>query len=107
VDAATRNFTVRKVGATPEAGKSFELWLISDKLPKPRSLGVIGAGDFTARPVLSSYDTDLVNNATYAVTVEQAGGSPDGNPHSTPVYTGKLIETVPAAAGAAAPSPAR
>jgi anti-sigma-K factor RskA len=107
VDAATRNFTVRKVGATPEAGKSFELWLISDKLPKPRSLGVIGAGDFTARPVLSSYDTDLVNNATYAVTVEQAGGSPDGNPHSTPVYTGKLIETVPAAARAPAPSPAR
>jgi anti-sigma-K factor RskA len=107
VDAATRNFTVRKVGATPEAGKSFELWLISDKLPKPRSLGVIGAGDFTARPVLSSYDTDLVNNATYAVTVEQAGGSPDGNPHSTPVYTGKLIETVPAAARAPGPSPAR
>jgi hypothetical protein len=31
------------------------------------------------------------------VTVEQAGGSPDGKPHSTPVYTGKLIETVPAA----------
>src|ERR1700682_3801223 len=101
VDAATRNFTVRKVGATPEAGKSFELWLISDKLPKPRSLGVIGAGDFTARPVLSSYDTDLVNNATYAVTVEQAGGSPDGNPHSTPVYAGKLVETVPPAAPAA------
>ena len=54
VDGATRNFTVRKVGATPEAGKSFELWLISDKLPRPRSLGVIGAGDFTARPVLGS-----------------------------------------------------
>jgi anti-sigma-K factor RskA len=107
VDAATKNFTVRKVGAQPEAGKSFELWLISDKLPKPRSLGVIGNGDFTARPVLSSYDTDLVNNATYAVTLEQAGGSPDGNPHSAPVYTGKLIETVPPAARAPAPSPAR
>jgi anti-sigma-K factor RskA len=98
VDAATRNFTVRKVGSdTAEAGKSFELWLISDRLPQPRSLGVIGAGDFTARPVLSSYDADTINAATYAVTVEQAGGSPDGKPHSTPIYTGKLIETVPAA----------
>jgi anti-sigma-K factor RskA len=97
VDAATRNFTVRKVGSdTAEAGKSFELWLISDRLPQPRSLGVIGAGDFTARPVLSSYDADTINAATYAVTVEQAGGSPDGKPHSTPIYTGKLIETVPA-----------
>ena len=98
VDAATRNFTIRKVGAQPEPGKSFELWLISDKLPKPRSLGVIGNGDFTARPVLSGYDADLVNNATFAVTIEQAGGSPDGNPHSAPVYAGKLVETVPPAA---------
>jgi anti-sigma-K factor RskA len=95
VDEASRNFTVRKVGASAESGSSFELWLISDKLPKPRSLGVIGASDFTSRPALSSYDPDLVKGATYAVTVEQAGGSPDGNPHSAPIYAGKLIETVP------------
>jgi anti-sigma-K factor RskA len=105
VDAATKNFTVRKVGAAAEPGKSFELWLISDKLQRPRSLGVIGGADFTARPVLSSYDTDTINTATYAVTVEQAGGSPDGNPHSAPVFTGKLIEAVPPAAPT--PSPAR
>ncbi len=100
VDGATRNFTVRRVGAPPEPGKSFELWLISDKLPRPRSLGVIGGGDFTARPVLAAYDTDIVKDATYAVTIEQDGGSPDGNPHSAPVYAGKLIETVPEAAPA-------
>jgi anti-sigma-K factor RskA len=99
VDGATKNFTVRKVGATAaDPGKSFELWLISDKLPQPRSLGVIGGGDFTARPVLASYDTNTVNNATYAVTVEQAGGSPDGKPTLPPVFSGKLIESVPAAA---------
>src|SRR6266478_5080530 len=97
VDAATRNFTVRKVGASAEPGKSFELWLISDKLQRPRSLGVIGNSDFTARAVLASYDNDVINNATYAVTVEQAGGSPDGVPHAAPVFTGKLIETVPPA----------
>jgi anti-sigma-K factor RskA len=96
VDGATKNFTVRKVGAQPEPGKSFELWLISDRLPRPRSLGVIGAGDFTARPVLAAFDADVINAATYAVTLEQPGGSPDGNPHSAPVYAGKLVETVPA-----------
>ena len=95
IDGATKNFTVRKVGATPEPGKSFELWLISDKLPRPRSLGVIGASDFTARQLLASYDSEVVNGATYAVTVEQAGGSPDGRPTSSPVFSGKLIETVP------------
>jgi anti-sigma-K factor RskA len=104
VDGATRNFTVRKVGAAAEPGKSFELWLISDKLPRPRSLGVIGGGDFTARAALASYDTDIVNAATYAVTVEQAGGSPDGNPHSAPVFTGKLVEAVPPAPPPRAPA---
>jgi len=98
VDAATKNFTVRKVGADAEPGKSFELWLISDRLPQPRSLGVIGGSDFTARPVLADFDAGTINAATFAVTVEQAGGSPDGRPHSTPIYTGKLIETVPAGA---------
>jgi anti-sigma-K factor RskA len=98
VDGATKNFTVRKVGAPPvEAGKSYELWLISDKLGgRPRSLGVIGANDFTARTVLTGFDSDVINGGVYAVTVEQGGGSPDGAPHATPVFAGKLIETVPA-----------
>jgi anti-sigma-K factor RskA len=96
VDAATKNFTVRRVGSGAEPGKSFELWLISDKLPQPRSLGVIGGSDFTARPVLAGYDAGTINAATFAVTVEQAGGSPTGQPTSAPIYTGKLIETVPA-----------
>src|SRR5258705_3049422 len=87
VDAATKNFTVRKVGAAAEPGKSFELWLISDKLQRPRSLGVIGGNDFTTRPGgLASYDADTINAATYAVTTEQAGGSPDRNPHSAPGF---------------------
>ncbi len=98
VDGATRNFTVRKVGAPPiDPSKNYELWLISDKLQnRPRSLGVIGNTDFVARPVLAGYDADVVNGGTYAVTVEQSGGSPDGAPHSQPVFIGKLIETVPA-----------
>jgi anti-sigma-K factor RskA len=98
VDGASRNFTVRKVGDTAaEPGKSFELWLISDRLGPPRSLGVIGNGEFTASPKLGSYDGDIVKAATYAVTVEQAGGSPDGKPTLPPVFAGKLIETVPQA----------
>lgn len=102
VDAATRNFTVRKVGAQPEAGKSYELWIVSEKLQRPRSLGVIGNSDFTARPVLSGYDSEIVNQATYAVSVEPQGGSPSGAPTGPVVFSGKLIETVPP--GAAAPA---
>jgi anti-sigma-K factor RskA len=95
VDGASKKFTVRRVGAPAELGKSYELWLISDKLPRPRSLGVVGSGDFTSRPVLASFDADTIKDATYAVTVEQGGGSPDGKPTSAPAFAGKLIETVP------------
>ena len=100
VDGTTRNFTVRRVGATPEPGKSYELWLVSDKLQRPRSLGVIGGNDFTIRPVLSAYDPDTVNKATYAVTLEPEGGSPTGVATGPIVFTGKLIEAVPPAAPA-------
>lgn len=96
VDQATKTFTVRRVGSAPPPDKSFELWLVSDKLPRPRSLGVIGANEFTSRTALAAFDADTINQAIYAVTVEPAGGSPTGNPTSNPIYAGKLIESVPA-----------
>lgn len=99
IDTATRGITVRTIHATPpEPGRSFELWLMSDKLPAPRSLGVIGASDFTAHEGLADIDADTINAATYAVTIEQAGGSPTGQPTSAPAFSGKLIEPVPKAA---------
>ena len=95
VDGATKNFTVRRVAAQPEPGRSYELWIVSDKLQRPRSLGVIGADDFTARPVLGAYAPDIVDQTTYAVTVEPEGGSPTGVATGPIVFTGKLVETVP------------
>jgi anti-sigma-K factor RskA len=103
VDGTTKEYTARRVGAPAEPGKSFELWLISDSLPQPRSIGVIGASDFTVRPELASFDPATIKAGTYAVTIEQAGGSPDGKPTSAPVFAGKLIETVPAGATPAPP----
>jgi anti-sigma-K factor RskA len=101
VDGASRNFTVRTVGAQPEPGKSYELWIVSDKLQGPRSLGVIGGDEFTTRPVLSGYDPEVVKQATYAVTVEPPGGSPTGVATGPIVFTGKLVEAVPPAAPSA------
>ena len=98
VDGATKNFIVRRVAAQPEPGRSYELWIVSDKLQRPRSLGVIGADDFTARPVLAAYAPEIVDQATYAVTIEPEGGSPTGVATGPIVFTGKLVETVPPAA---------
>lgn len=97
VDAATKNFTVRRVGAEQQPGKDYELWIVSDKLQAPRSLGVIGSSDFTTAAALAAYDPAMVSQATYAVTVEPVGGSPTGKATGPIVFTGKLIETVPPA----------
>lgn len=97
VDTNTKEFTVRKAGADAPAGRSYELWMVSDRFSAPRSLGVVGATDFTTKPVLAQFDTATINSAIYAVTVEPEGGSPTGAPTTAPIYAGKLIETVPAA----------
>jgi anti-sigma-K factor RskA len=94
VDLRTKEFTVRRVGAETPRDRSFELWLVHDKFPAPRSLGVIGDHEFT-RSQLAAYDPQIINEATYAVTVEPPGGSPTGVATGPIVYVGKLIEAVP------------
>lgn len=103
VDVATRTMTARRVGAEQLSGQSYELWLVSDKFDKPRSLGVIGAGEFDRTPALASYDPDTINQATYAVTLEPQGGSPTAEPTGPILWTGKLIEAEPPAEPAAKP----
>jgi anti-sigma-K factor RskA len=104
LDTNTKEFTVRKAGADAPAGRSYELWMVPPGATQPRSLGVIGATDFTTKPGLASFDNATIHGAIYAVTVEPEGGSPTGAPTTAPIYAGKLIETVPAAS---TPPPAK
>jgi len=94
-DLDRRTLTVRTVGAEPQTGKSYELWLVSDKFTAPRSLGVIGHGPFTQQAQLANYDPVIINRATYAVSVEPEGGSPTGKPTGPVLYSGKLLQTTP------------
>jgi anti-sigma-K factor RskA len=91
-DLDKRQLTVRTVGAERQAGKSYELWLVSDKYPAPRSLGVIGTGAYTVRQPEPEYDPVVINRATYAVSLEPEGGSPTGAPTGPVLYTGKLLQ---------------
>ena len=93
VNLDRRELTVRPVAARAPPGKAYELWIIDAKLGAPRSLGVIGESKRAAN--LSAYDPSVVENATYAVTVEPPGGSPDGKPSGPPVFVGKLIPVEP------------
>ena len=96
VNLDTRQMTVRPVAAPAPSGKSYELWIINkDKLGAPRSLGVIDAVDVTRDNKLAAFDPAVVADATYAVTIEPPGGSPDGKPSGAPVWLGKLIPVGP------------
>ena len=44
---------------------------------------------------LAAFDPQIINEVTYAVTVEPPGGSPTGVATGPIVYAGKLIEAVP------------
>lgn len=93
VDLARGTISVRTVSATPPAGKSYELWAIGAGRAKPQSLGVINADYRLPLNELGKTDAGALGDTLFAVTVEQQGGSPTGEPTSAPVFTGKLIAT--------------
>lgn len=97
VDPQHRTMTVRRVTASADSGRSYELWLIASDNPKPRSLGLIGADEFTTRPLPADFDVAALRQASYAVSLEPAGGSPSGVPTGPVLFTGKMVESVPSA----------
>ena len=96
LDTRQRTLVVRRVSAKPEAGKSYELWLISSRFPAPRSLGVVAGDEYTERPIPGNFDVDTLRAASYAVSLEPNGGSPSGAPTGPVLFTGKAVESLPA-----------
>jgi anti-sigma-K factor RskA len=99
VDPASRTLTVRRVSAANEPNRSYELWLISNKFPAPRSLGLVGAGEFTARALPSGFDADTLKTASYAISLEPSGGSPTGAPTGPILFKGRMVESLPGSTG--------
>jgi anti-sigma-K factor RskA len=97
IDPQHRTMTVRRVTANADSGRSYELWLIANNNPKPRSLGLVGADEFTTRPLPTDFDVAALRQASYAVSLEPAGGSPSGVPTGPVLFTGKMVESVPSA----------
>ena len=89
VDLAARRLVVRPLHAAAPAGRAYELWIIDPALGVPRSLGLVPSGR-DAGAALKPFDASIITDATYAVTVEDPGGSPTGRPTTAPVLSGKL-----------------
>lgn len=96
VNVEARSLTIRPVAARPQPNRSYELWLVNDKLPGPRSLGVIGDRPFTVEKArLSNVSEQVVQQAVLAVTLEPEGGSPSGQPTGPILYSGALVQATP------------
>ena len=93
VDLRSKSFSVRKVGGEAPAGRSYQMWFVHPSFAGgPRSLGVFTDRVPDISATLAQYPQDIVNNATYAVSIEPLGGSPTGSPTGPVPFHGKLIE---------------
>ena len=95
VDLTTHTVSIRRVAADVPAGKSYELWIAADQLgPGMHSLGLVDAGTKGLRQIVDKLEPAAVQNATFGVSLEPAGGSPTGQP-TGPAFVAKLIATSP------------
>lgn len=82
---------VLRVGRTPDIqpGHDFELWALPAG-GKPVSLGVLPVSGSKRRSLTAAQLQALLASSQVAVTVEQAGGSPSGQPTTTPILVAPL-----------------
>lgn len=82
-----RGRVILKTGQVPAhaADRDFELWALPAG-GKPVSLGLMPAGGTVQRKLTDVQKLALANSTQVAITVEQQGGSPTGQPTTTPVY---------------------
>ena len=71
------------------ADRDFELWALPAG-GKPVSLGVMPYSGTAQRTLTAVQQRALANSAQVAITVEPAGGSPTGQPTSTPIFVAPL-----------------
>ncbi len=71
------------------ADRDFELWALPAG-GKPVSLGVMPQGGTTQHSLTTVQKQALANSAQVAITVEQMGGSPTGQPTTTPIFVAPL-----------------
>jgi len=93
VDLTARTLSIRRVAAPVPAGKTYQLWIASDKLgPGPHSLGLIEDQNAGLQKAIAKLDPTIVQSALFGVSLEPAGGSPTGKP-TGPVFHTRLIPT--------------
>ena len=88
VDIASEQIFVKPVATeAPNRDQDLELWVIEAGIP--RSLGLVEASATVVGRSLGA--NTLANDAQIAITLEPAGGAPEGLPTGPVVYSGQLV----------------
>jgi len=96
VDPEKRTLTVRRILAKAGAGHSYQLWLIAQGSSQRYSLGVVGDDEFTQRALPVNVGSNAMLTASYEISYEPAGGSTKSAPSGPILFTGKMVQSVPA-----------
>lgn len=95
-DTKNNMFVISAMQKPPESEKSYQLWLVHNDMPQPKSLGVYDDSTMDIRPMAPAGKMhDMMMDGTYAVSVEPKGGSPTGLPTGPVVFSGKLFKATP------------
>jgi len=96
VDTKSNMFVISAMQKPAEPEKSYQLWLVHDDMPEPKSLGVFDDSAMDVRPMAPAGKMhDMMMDGTYAVSLEPKGGSPTGEPTGPVVFSGKLVKATP------------
>lgn len=71
--------------------KAFQLWMKVAGENKVRSVGLIPASGQSSLSVSDAIFSHLDKAEKFGVSIEQPGGSPTGQPTTTPLYHGKVL----------------
>ena len=85
--SGTVRLTALSGSAVPD--KDFELWAIQGG-NNPISMGVVPVGERHAVPISPEVMAGWGEGSVLAITLEEKGGSPDGNPHGPVVAKGAV-----------------
>lgn len=91
-DGSSRRLTVAPLTLDPGKGDA-ELWIIPVGHTEPISLGVIDTRKPSSHQVSPAQARLVAIGATFAISLEQIGGSPTGHATGPIVASGKLVET--------------
>lgn len=96
VDTKSNMFVISAMQKPAEPEKSYQLWLVHDDMPEPKSLGVFDDSAMDVRPMAPAGKMhDMMMDGTYAVSIEPKGGSPTGEPTGPVVFSGRLVKATP------------